>query len=132
MAVGILLDDEELLHVAIKGLPKEFSAFRSAIRTRSAKLSFDELITLLNAEEESLNEGMEIKDSTFVMSVNTTPRFNNTGGYNSFNLSNNRGRGRGNNARGRGRGPGSLFNQFNQFSQSHSQGSNGRSERPIC
>ena len=132
MAVGILLDDEELLHVAIKGLPKEFSAFRSAIRTRSAKLSFDELTTLLNAEEESLNEGMEIKDSTFVMSVNTTPRFNNTGGYNSFNLSNNRGRGRGNNARGRGRGPGSLFNQFNQFSQSHSQGSNGRSERPIC
>ena len=28
MAVGIFLDDEELLHVAIKGLPKEFSAFR--------------------------------------------------------------------------------------------------------
>ena len=29
MAVGVILDDEELLHVAIKGLPKEFSAFRS-------------------------------------------------------------------------------------------------------
>ena len=28
MAVGIFLDDEELLHVTIKGLPKEFSAFR--------------------------------------------------------------------------------------------------------
>ena len=42
MAVGIFLGDEELLHVAIKGLPKEFSAFRSAIRTRSTKLSFDE------------------------------------------------------------------------------------------
>ena len=52
MAVGILLDDEELLHVAIKGLPKEFNAFRSAIRTRSTKLSFDELTTLLNAEED--------------------------------------------------------------------------------
>ena len=35
MALGVILDDEELLHVAIKGLPKEFSAFRSTIRTRS-------------------------------------------------------------------------------------------------
>ena len=52
IAIGILLDDEELLHVAIKGLPKEFNAFRSAIRTRSTKLSFDELTTLLNAEED--------------------------------------------------------------------------------
>ena len=42
MAIGIFLGDEEVLHVAIKGLPKEFSAFRCAIRTRSTKLSFDE------------------------------------------------------------------------------------------
>ena len=69
MAAGVFLDDEELLHVAIKGLPKEFSAVRSAIRTRSTKLSFNELATLLDAEEESLNEGMEIKDSTFAMLV---------------------------------------------------------------
>ena len=34
MAVGVILDDEELLHVAIKGLPKEFSAFRS-VRDRA-------------------------------------------------------------------------------------------------
>jgi len=128
MAIGVLLDDEELLHVAIKGLPKEFSAFKSAIKTRSTKLSFDELATLLNAEEESLNEGMEVKDSTFVMADNTTPRFNNTGGHNNHNQSNNRGKGRGNNARGRGKG--SSPNQFNQFS--HSQGSNARTERPIC
>ena len=86
MAISVLLDDEELLHVAIKGLPKEFSAFRSTIRTRSTKISFDELATLLNAEEESLNEGMEFKDSTFVMAVNSTPRFNNTGGgFNTYN-----------------------------------------------
>ena len=127
MAIGVLLDDEELLHVAIKGLPKEFSAFKSAIKTRSTKLSFDELATLLNAEEESLNEGMEVKDSTFAMADNTTPRFNNTGGHNNHNQSNNRGKGRGNNARGRGKG--SSPNQFNQFS--HSQGSNARTERPI-
>ena len=109
MAVSVLLDDEELLHVAIKGFLKEFSAFRSAIKTKSTKISFDELATLLNAEEESLNEGMEFKDSTFAMAVNSTPRFNNTGGnFHTYNQSNNtnRGRGRGNNDRGRDRGPG--------------------------
>ena len=37
MAVSVLLDDEELLHVAIKGLPKEFSAFRSAIEPGAQK-----------------------------------------------------------------------------------------------
>ena len=133
MAVGVLLDDEELLHVAIKGLPKEFSAFRSAIRTRSTKLSFDELATLLYEDEESLNEGMEIKDSTFAMAVNTAPRFNNLGGCNTYNQSHNRGRGRNNNGRGKGRGPSSNhFNhQFSPSQFSQPQGSNTRLERPI-
>ena len=35
MVVGVILDDEELLHISIKGLPKEFNASRSEIRTRS-------------------------------------------------------------------------------------------------
>ena len=35
MAVGVILDDEELLHITTKGLPKDYNAFRSAIRTRS-------------------------------------------------------------------------------------------------
>ncbi|KAL0009480.1 hypothetical protein SO802_010982 [Lithocarpus litseifolius] len=34
LAVGVIVDDEELLHIATKGLPKEYNAFRSAIRTR--------------------------------------------------------------------------------------------------
>ena len=65
MAVGVLLDDEELFHIAIKGLSKEYNTFRSAIRTRSTQLSFDELTIMLNVEEESLNEGIEVKDITF-------------------------------------------------------------------
>nr|POE77138.1 hypothetical protein CFP56_65335 [Quercus suber] len=64
LAVGVIVDDEELLHIAIKGLPKEFNAFRSAIRTRSTQLSFDELSTLLNAEEESLNDGVEAEGTS--------------------------------------------------------------------
>ena len=82
-------------------------------------------------QEESLNEGMEIKDSTFAMAVNFIPRFNDTGGgFNNYNPShNNKGRRRGNNARGRGRGPSSS--QFNHFSP-QPQGSNARADRPIC
>ena len=77
MAVGVILDDEELLHIAIKGLPKEYNAFRSAIRTQ---VSFDELTTLLGAEEESLNDSNDVKE-TFAMAVNATPR-SGGGGYN--------------------------------------------------
>ena len=104
MVVGVLLNDKELLHVAIKGLPREFSAFKLAIRSRSTKLSFDELATMLNAEKESLNEGMKIKDSTFAMAVNTAPRPDNNSGYNSYNQSSNIRRGKGNTNRGRGKG----------------------------
>ena len=134
MAVGVLFDDKELLHVAIKGLPREFSAFRSTIRTKSTKISFGELATLLNVKEESLNEGMEFKDSTFAMAVNSTSKFNNTGdNFHTYNQSNhnNRGRGRGNNVRGQGRGPGPSSSQFNHFSP-QPQGPNARAERPIC
>lgn len=62
LTVGVIIDDEELLHIAIKGLPREYNAFRSAIRVRSTKLSFDELSTMLSAEEESLNDGLDVKD----------------------------------------------------------------------
>ena len=65
MSVGVLLDDEELFQIAIKGLSKEYNAFRSTIKTRSTQLSFDELTIMLNVEEESLNEGIEVKDITF-------------------------------------------------------------------
>ena len=58
---------------------------------------------------------MEIKDPTFAMDVNTTPRLNNNGGYsNTYNQSSNQGRGRGSNNRGQGRG--STPNQFSKYS----------------
>ena len=40
LAVGVIIDnDEELLHITIKGLPKEYNSFRFAIRTRSTQLN---------------------------------------------------------------------------------------------
>ena len=81
MAVGILVDDEELLHIALKGLSKDFNSFRSTIHTRSAELTFDELTTLLNVEEESLTEFVEIKDAFALTAANSRPpnaNFNNS------------------------------------------------------
>ena len=76
LVVGVIVDNEELLHIAIKGLPKEYNAFRSAIRTRSTQLSFDELSTMLNVEEESLNEGLEVKNSIFSMAATANHKSN--------------------------------------------------------
>ena len=50
-AVSVFLDDEELLHIALDGLPSEYDSFSSAIRTRSDVLSIEELNILLNSEE---------------------------------------------------------------------------------
>jgi hypothetical protein len=43
--VGVIVDDEELLHILIKGLPKEYSlfCFASAIRTRCKSHTFQDL-----------------------------------------------------------------------------------------
>ena len=112
LAIGVIVDDEELFHIAIKGLPKEYNAFKSAIRTRSTQLCFDELSTMLNAEGEALNEGSEIKDSIFALVASTNQKSN---GHN-YNQNHNRGRGRGNfnNRGGRGgRGSNGSYPQFN-------------------
>jgi hypothetical protein len=46
-AVGVLIDNEELLHIILKGLPKEYAHFASAIRTRDGVLSLERLSVLL-------------------------------------------------------------------------------------
>ena len=53
-AVGVEVDDddEELLHV-LKGLPPEYDAFCSAMRTKDRSISCEELHVLLTSKEES-------------------------------------------------------------------------------
>ena len=134
LAVGVIVDEEELLHIAIKGLPKEYNAFRSAIRTRSTQLGFDELATMLNAKEESLNERLEVKDPIFALAASANQKPNGNG----YNQNHNRGRGRGNfnNREGRGgrgsNGQSPQFSPFNHFQQGQSSFGGARSNRPIC
>ena len=120
--------------LGINCLLLEYNAFRSAIRTRSSQLGFDELSTILNAEEESLNEGLDGKDSIFALAALTNQKFNG----NSYNHNQNRGRGKGNfNNRGGRGGRGSSgqspqFSPFNHFQHGQSNSGGAKSDRPIC
>ena len=147
-AVRVHLDHEELIHVILKGLPKEYAHFASAIRTRETILPLEKLFVLLQTEEQSMNETTEsLSKSTLAMFVShNKPNFNGNQGFN---------RGRGRNSYSKGRGGGGRNSSFNQgFSSPNAstqyppqyqkqqisppaqQGSQttfqGKSERPTC
>ena len=63
VAVSVFMDDEELLHIILNGLPSEYDSFSSAIRTRSDVLSVEELNVLLNAEERVIKKRSNTVDS---------------------------------------------------------------------
>uniref|UniRef100_A0A2N9IXE5 Integrase catalytic domain-containing protein n=1 Tax=Fagus sylvatica TaxID=28930 RepID=A0A2N9IXE5_FAGSY len=140
-AVGVHVDNEELLHMILKGLPKEFALFASAIRTRDDTISFEKLSVLLQTEEQSMTEASDpFSNSALAMFVtnNQKPHTGFNGGFNG-NQGYNRGRG-GRNSSNRGRG-GRSFGSYPTSSQmphtSNSQppsqfGSQGRPERPTC
>uniref|UniRef100_A0A2N9FJA4 Integrase catalytic domain-containing protein n=1 Tax=Fagus sylvatica TaxID=28930 RepID=A0A2N9FJA4_FAGSY len=146
-AVGVQIDNEELLHIILKGLPKEYAPFASAIRTRDGILSLEKLSVLLQTEEQSMKEGSDpLMNSALAMFVSNTNKPN-TGfnGHPSYgNPSYNRGRGRNSFQRGRG-GRSHNFtpsqppyqqqnqNQAPYQQQNQNQASpQARSERPIC
>jgi hypothetical protein len=52
-SVGVNIDDEDLLHVVLKGLPADYDPFCSAMRTRERVICCEELHVLLTSEEES-------------------------------------------------------------------------------
>jgi hypothetical protein len=148
-SVGVLIDDEELLHVVLKGLPPEYDAFCSAMRTRERIISCEELHVLLTSEEESKKTAKEsslelphmaMTATGMRMNLPTTntplPLFNTSwnrgrgGGGRNFN---NRGRGRNSNGSSRG-GYQNTTQGFNQFfsSPTPQNSSNGYSQRPLC
>ena len=91
---------------------------------------------MLNAEDESLNEGLKVKDPIFAMAATFNSKPNNSG----YNQSYNRGRGRGNYSNNRGGrggrdssgGQSTQFNQFSQFPHNQFNTTGTRSERPTC
>jgi hypothetical protein len=108
-AVGVQIDDEEMLHMVLKGLPKDYSSFNSTIRTRDDSLTFEKLSVLLQTEELSINESSELNSSLAMFVSNTNRQTNGSSNYN-------RGRGRNHYSRGgRGNGRSGNFYPQNQF-----------------
>uniref|UniRef100_A0A2N9HXJ7 Integrase catalytic domain-containing protein n=1 Tax=Fagus sylvatica TaxID=28930 RepID=A0A2N9HXJ7_FAGSY len=100
-AVGVHIDHEGLLHVILKGLPKEYAPFASAIRTRDGLLSLEKLSVLLQTEEQSMQEASDpLINSALAMFVShnrPSSHYNGSQGYT-------RG-GRGRNSFSRGKNP---------------------------
>ena len=137
-SVGVLIDDEEILHIILKGLPAEYHPFSASMRTKSDSVSFEELHALLSTEEELLKNIQELSKDTSLMAMTANkstnslppnqvqPQYigqNNRGrGKNQFN----RGRGRGNSSRG-GYNSGNFSTPTSQFSPNF-----GNTSRPTC
>ena len=117
VAVGILIDNEELLHIILKGLPREYGPFCSAIRTRNEPVSFEEIMVLLQTEELSLVDCSDSAKDLQAMALfaSAAPNNRNFNSQSSFYVNNSHSRGRGRNNSQRGRG--GRFNNNNQYSQ---------------
>jgi hypothetical protein len=144
-SVGVNVDDEDLLHVVLKGLTPEYDSFCSAMRTRDRVISCEELHVLLTSEEESKKNtkhttssdlphmAMAATNSQFSAPNTNTP-------LPLFSTPWNRGRGGRSSNRGRGgrnsfdSNRGGYPSNPQGFSQSYnSPGTfNGSSQRPQC
>ncbi len=98
-AVRVQIDNEEILHIVLKGLPHEYHDFSTAIRTRNDATNFEDIRVLLIAEEQSLKSSIDLSKDHPHMAMMANANRNNT----MFASQGNRGRGRNNFNRGRGR-----------------------------
>jgi hypothetical protein len=106
VAVGTLIDNEELLHIILKGLPREYGPFCSAIRTRNEPVSFEEIMVLLQTEEQSSQNVLILVKICISMAMfaSAAPNNRNSNSQSSFYVNNSQSRGRGRNNSQRGRG----------------------------
>ena len=77
-AVSVNIDDEDMLLYTLNGLPPDYNAFRTAIRTKSESISFEELHAFLRSEEQTLEatHSATVVDSQFsAMATSTNSHF---------------------------------------------------------
>jgi hypothetical protein len=121
VSVGIHIDDEEILHIVLQGLPSEFHSFTSAMLTKNEAIKFEELDTLMKTEEDLLRNATEnskeIAHMAMVANKTSQPMYNNSS---TTQFGGHRGRGRNHN-RGRGGNRG-IFQNYNNGRGGFSQG----------
>uniref|UniRef100_A0A2N9J9G3 Uncharacterized protein n=1 Tax=Fagus sylvatica TaxID=28930 RepID=A0A2N9J9G3_FAGSY len=59
VSVGVFIDDEEILHIVLQGLPTEYHSFTSAMLTKNEAVKFEELHTLMKTEEDLLKSAVD-------------------------------------------------------------------------
>ena len=81
VSVGVIIDDEEILHIVLQGLLSEFHSFTSAMLTKNEPIHFEELHTLMKTED-LLKSAVENSKEISHMAMAA-----NKGSSNNFNLS---------------------------------------------
>ena len=71
-SVGIHIDDEEILHIVLQGLPLDFHSFTSAMLTKNEPVLFEELHTLMKTEEDLLKSSMDNTKEISLMAMAAT------------------------------------------------------------
>ena len=73
-AVGVHVEDEELLHIILDGLPQEYYSFSSTVQTKDDPIGYEQIHVLLTYEEKSLKHASElIKDPVHMAMIGTGP-----------------------------------------------------------
>ena len=94
-AVGGHVEDEELLHFVLDGLPQGYYSSSSALRTRNDPIEYEQVHVLLTSKEKSLKHASElIKDPVYVAMIGQGPRPNLSPPNFNGQFQANRGRGR--------------------------------------
>ncbi|KAA8526043.1 hypothetical protein F0562_007857 [Nyssa sinensis] len=101
-SVSVLIEDEDILIYVLNGLPQEYNAFKTSIRTRSENITLEEVYAMLKIEEQTI-ESVHKQNHTSpflgaMMASNYRPNFSSNRGYSPFNSF----------ARGRGRDTGAT------------------------
>jgi len=110
--VGVVVDNEELICIVLRGLPREFAHFYSAIRTRSDPISYEKLAIMLQSEEQAMTDHLDLVSHSLAMFASNS-KANSSTQNQTQNHGSGRGKGRNNSNRGRGGG------RYNNFGGQH-------------
>uniref|UniRef100_A0A2N9J0P4 Cysteine-rich receptor-like protein kinase 10 n=1 Tax=Fagus sylvatica TaxID=28930 RepID=A0A2N9J0P4_FAGSY len=144
VSVGVFIDDEEILHIVLQGLPTEYHSFTSAMLTKNEAVKFEELHTLMKTEEDLLKSAVdnskEIAHMAMAASKNFTSPSNaqfsvHHGGRGRNQTFSHRGRGNGGHGRSQyynGRGNPNSNSNFSPNSPNSQSWNTNQGSRPTC
>ncbi|KAA8535057.1 hypothetical protein F0562_030060 [Nyssa sinensis] len=100
--VSVLIEDENILIYVLNGLPQEYNAFKTSIRTRSKNITVVEVYTMLKIEKQTIEFVYKQNNTSpflgAMMATNYRSNSSSNKGYSPFNSSG-KGRGRAYNTR---------------------------------